>query len=162
MPDRVYNVLFLCTGNSARSIMAEVMLNHLGHGLFHAFSAGSHPNGRINPLAIATMEEAGFSTGGLHSKSWDEFAGAGAPRMDFIFTVCDDAAQEACPVWPGKPATAHWGVADPARVEGSDEARRAAFREAARVLRNRIELLVNLPVDTLESRTRSDRANMQE
>jgi protein-tyrosine-phosphatase len=151
MEDKPYNVLFLCTGNSARSIMAEVMLNHLGRGRFRAHSAGSHPGGRVNPFAIETMGAAGLPTAGLRSKSWDEFAAPGAPRMDFIFTVCDNAAGEVCPIWPGKPASAHWGVADPATVEGDDESKRAAFREAARILRNRIELLVNLSVDTLDS-----------
>jgi arsenate reductase (thioredoxin) len=148
--EKIYNVLFLCTGNSARSIMAEVMLDHLGHGRFKAFSAGSHPGGKVNPLAIETMRAAGLSTDGVRSKSWDEFAAAGAPRMDFIFTVCDNAASEVCPVWPGKPTTAHWGVADPAAVEGSDEKKHAAFLEAATILRRRIELLVNLPIATLD------------
>ena len=155
MADKVYNVLFLCTGNSARSIMAEVMLNHLGHGRFKAYSAGSHPNGNVNPWSIDTLESAGLPTKGLRSKSWDEFAAPGAKPIDFIITVCDNAAAEGCPVWPGKPTTAHWGVADPAAVEGSDEKKRAAFREAASILRNRIELLVNLPIATL------DRLSMQ-
>ena len=130
--------------------MAEVMLNQLGRGKFRAFSAGSHPGGKVNPIAIEMMSAAGLSTEGLRSKSWDEFAAPGAPRMDFIFTVCDDAASEVCPVWPGHPMTAHWGVADPARVEGPDEKKRAAFREAANILRHRIELLVNLPIVTLD------------
>jgi arsenate reductase (thioredoxin) len=150
MAESVYNVLFLCTGNSARSIMAEVMLDRLGHGRFKAFSAGSHPGGKVNPFAIETMQAAGISTEGVRSKSWDEFAVAGAPRMDFIFTVCDDAASEVCPVWPGMPTTAHWGVADPAAVEGTDEKKRAAFLEAATILQRRIELLVNLPIATLD------------
>jgi arsenate reductase (thioredoxin) len=148
--DKKWNVLFLCTGNSARSIMAEVMLDHLGRGRFKAFSAGSHPGGKVNPFAIETMQAAGLSTEGVRSKSWDEFAAAGAPAMDFIVTVCDNAASEACPVWPGKPATAHWGVADPAAVECADEKKRAAFLEVATILRRRIELLVNLPIATLD------------
>src|SRR5690349_3048330 len=141
----VYNVLFLCTGNSARSIMAEAILNHLGRGRFKAFSAGSHPNGAVNPLSLETLENAGLPTSGFRSKSWDEFAAPGAAPIDFVITVCDNAANEACPVWPGKPATAHWGVSDPAVVEGSIDAKRAAFRGAAAVLRRRIELLINLP-----------------
>jgi arsenate reductase len=148
--EKVYNVLFLCTGNSARSIMAEVMTNHLGRGRFRAFSAGSHPGGKVNPFAIETMQAAGLATDGLRSKSWDEFAAPGAPPIDFIFTVCDNAASEACPVWPGKPAIAHWGVPDPAAVEGSDQEKRAAFREAATILRRRIELFVRLPIDKVD------------
>ena len=155
MTDRVYNVLFLCTGNSARSIMAEVMLNHLGRGRFKAFSAGSHPGGKVNPFAIEAMAGAGLPTAGLRSKSWDEFATVDAPKMDFILTVCDNAANEVCPIWPGKPTTAHWGVADPAAVEGTDEQKRAAFRDAASILRRRIELLINLPIEKL------DRLSMQ-
>ena len=155
MVDRVYNVLFLCTGNSARSIMAEVMLNQLGRGRFKGFSAGSHPGGKVNPFAIETMAAAGLSTAGLRSKSWDEFASEDAPKIDFILTVCDNAASEVCPIWPGKPTTAHWGVADPAAVEGTDAQKRAAFREAATILRRRIELLINLPIDKL------DRLSMQ-
>lgn len=144
------NVLFLCTGNSARSIMAEVLLNALGRGRFRAYSAGSHPSGKVNPFAIETLRALGLPAEGLRSKPWEEFAARGAPPMDFILTVCDNAAGEACPVWPGKPATAHWGVEDPAAVEGTDEAKRAAFREAARVLRRRIERLVELPPDALD------------
>ncbi len=150
MAQKVYSVLFLCTGNSARSIMAGVMLDHLGHGRFRAHSAGSHPNGRVNPWAIDTLASAGLSTRGLRSKSWEEFAAPGAAPIDLIITVCDNAAAEACPVWPGKPASAHWGVAHPAAVQGTDAEKRAAFREAARILRNRIELLVNLPIDALD------------
>jgi arsenate reductase (thioredoxin) len=150
MTDRTYNVLFLCTGNSARSIMAEVMLNHLGRGRFRAFSAGSHPGGRVNPRAVETLKAAGLPTEGLRSKSWDEFAKPGAPAMDFILTVCDNAAGEVCPIWPGKPTTAHWRVADPAAVEGSDAEKRAAFRDAAAILRRRIELLANLPIEKLD------------
>jgi arsenate reductase (thioredoxin) len=150
MASRPYNVLFLCTGNSARSIMAEVLLNHLGRGRFVAHSAGSHPTGRVNPYSIETLQSFGLPTEGLRSKAWDEFAAPGAPPIDFIFTVCDNAAGEACPIWPGKPVTAHWGVPDPAAVEGSDQEKRAAFREAALTLRRRIELLLALPLDRLE------------
>ncbi|HEY2629129.1 MAG TPA: arsenate reductase ArsC [Usitatibacter sp.] len=145
-----YNVLFLCTGNSARSVMAEAMTNHLGKGRFVAYSAGSHPTGRINPFAVELLRNAGLSTDGLRSKNWEEFAKPGAPPMDFILTVCDNAAGEVCPIWPGKPMTAHWGVADPAAVEGTDDEKRAAFRETARILRRRIELLVSLPVTKLD------------
>jgi arsenate reductase len=150
MGDKAYNILFLCTGNSARSIMAEVMTNHLGRGRFHAFSAGSHPNGKVNPWAVETLRAAGMPTSGLRSKSWDEFARPGAQPFDFIITVCDNAASEACPVWPGKPTTAHWGVADPAAVQGTDEEKRAAFRSAMTTLRRRIELLMALPLDKLD------------
>jgi len=148
--DRVYTVLFLCTGNSARSILAEVVTNHLGKGRFRAYSAGSHPNGRVNPWALELLKSSGMPTSGLRSKSWDEFARADAPKFDFIITVCDNAANEACPVWPGKPTTAHWGVPDPAAVEGSDDEKRAAFRSAMTTLRRRIELLMALPLDKLD------------
>jgi arsenate reductase len=148
--EKVYNVLFLRTGNSARSVMAEVMLNRLGRGRFRAFSAGSHPGGKVNPFAIETMKAADLATDGLRSKSWDEFAAPGAPPIDFIFTVCDNAANEACPIWPGKLTTAHWGVSDPAEVEGADESKRAAFREAATILHRRIELLLSLPIEKLD------------
>ena len=151
MPERPYNALFLCTGNSARSIMGEVLLNHLGRGRFRAFSAGSHPSGTVNPFSIETLRAMGLDTGGLRSKAWDEFAAPGAPPIDFIFTVCDNAAGEACPVWPGKPVTAHWGVEDPAAVEGSDEAKRKAFRDAAAILRRRIELFLALPLEKLDA-----------
>ena len=144
-------VLFLCTGNSARSIMAEVMLNQLGRGRFKAYSAGSHPSGRVNPYSVETLRRLGMPTEGLRSKAWDEFAAPGAPPIDFVITVCDNAAGEVCPVWPGKPVTAHWGVFDPAAVEGSDEDKRRAFREAAAILRRRIELLLALPLETLDS-----------
>jgi arsenate reductase len=144
-----YNVLFLCTGNSARSIMAEA--NHLGKGRFKAYSAGSHPNGSVHPWSLETLKALGLPTTGLRSKSWDEFAAPGQPPMDFIITVCDNAAGEACPVWPGKPVSAHWGVADPAAVRGSDAEKRAAFREAATILRRRIDLLTNLPLPTLDA-----------
>lgn len=151
MTERIYNVLFLCTGNSARSIMAEVMLNHLGRGRFSAYSAGSHPSGRVNPFSIETMKGFGLPVERLRSKSWDEFAAPGAPPIDFIITVCDNAAGEACPIWPGKPVTAHWGVNDPAAVEGSDEQKRAAFRDAATILRRRIERLLGLPLAKLDA-----------
>src|SRR6186713_1871886 len=146
-----YNVLFLCTGNSARSIMAEVLLNHLGKERFTAHSAGSFPTGRVNPFSIETLDHMGLSTTGLRSKSWDEFAKPGAPPIDFIFTVCDNAAGETCPIWPGKPVTAHWGVPDPASVEGSDAQKRAAFSDAAITLRRRIELFLALPLDELDN-----------
>jgi len=149
--ERAYNALFLCTGNSARSILAEAMLNQLGAGRFHAYSAGSHPVGKVNPFAIELLERASLPTRGLRSKSWDEFAKPGAPVMDFIVTVCDDAAGEACPAWPGKPVTAHWGVADPAAIRGSDDEKRAAFRHAAQALRRRIELLASLPIGKLDA-----------
>jgi arsenate reductase len=142
---RSYNVLFLCTANSARSILAEVLLSHLGRGRFRAFSAGSHPGGRVNPLAIQTLKDAGLDTSGLRSKSWDEFATPNALHMDLILTVCDNAAGEVCPIWPGRPITAHWGVADPASVEGTEAEQLRAFKDAAAILRRRIEYLINLP-----------------
>lgn len=150
MANNPCNALFLCTANSARSIMAEVLLNHLGRGRFRAWSAGSHPGGIVNPFAIETLKGMGLPTEGLRSKSWDEFAEPDAPRMDLILTVCDNAAGEVCPIWPGKPITAHWGVADPAAVRGTDDQVRAAFREAALILRRRIELLVSLPAAALD------------
>lgn len=147
---KVFNVLFLCTGNSARSILAEAILNALGEGRFQAYSAGSKPAGRVNPLAIALLASKGLPTGGLRSKSWDEFARPGAPFMHFVFTVCDQAAAEACPVWPGKPMTAHWGVPDPAAVAGSDEVRQRAFQDAFITLHRRISLFTALPMARLE------------
>jgi len=147
----VYNVLFLCTGNSARSILAEALLNHKGRPNFHAFSAGSHPTGRVNPSAIRQLESAGLPTTGLRSKGWDEFAKAGAPRMDFVFTVCDNAAHEVYPVWPGQPITAHWGVPDPAAVAGSGEKIERAFREAFVALDRRIGLFLSLPLKSLSA-----------
>lgn len=147
---KTYNVLFLCTGNSARSIIGEVVLNRFGKGRFHAFSAGSHPQGQVNPFAIELLQSNHFSTEGLRSKSWDEFSGPDAPQMDFVFTVCDQAANEACPYWPGQPMTAHWGIPDPAAVEGNDETRRRAFKNALMVLSRRIELFTALPLDKLD------------
>jgi arsenate reductase len=145
-----YNVLFLCTGNSARSILAEAILSHKGKPNFRAFSAGSHPAGRIHPGAVRQLESAGLPTAGLRSKSWDEFAKPGAPRMDFVFTVCDNAAAEVCPVWPGQPMTAHWGIPDPGAVAGSDEQIERAFREAFVTLDRRIGLFLSLPLSSLD------------
>jgi arsenate reductase len=147
-----YNVLFLCTGNSARSILAEALMNNLAisAGKFRAFSAGSHPNGEVNPLALELLSRRRLSTEGLRSKSWDEFATPDAPVMDFVFTVCDQAAGEQCPFWPGQPMTAHWGVPDPAAVEGSDEIKHKAFSDTLMVLRRRIELFASLPMDKLD------------
>ncbi|TAN00851.1 MAG: arsenate reductase ArsC [Rhodanobacteraceae bacterium] len=142
-------VLFLCTGNSARSLMAEALLNVLGHGRFEAFSAGSHPAGRVQPLAAELATSIGYPAGRLYSKSWDEFAKEGAPAMDFVITVCDNAAGETCPVWFGSPVTAHWGVPDPARVVGDESQRRAAYRNAWELVRKRIEALVALPAEQL-------------
>jgi arsenate reductase len=145
-----YNVLFLCTGNSARSIMAEAILNHKGKGRFTAYSAGSHPSGQVRPEAIRQIESAGISTTGLRSKSWDEFAAQGAPRLDFVFTVCDNAAKEQCPYWPGQPMTAHWGISDPAAVKGTPDEIARAFRDAFAILDRRIGLFLSLPLITLE------------
>ncbi|KKB86085.1 ArsR family transcriptional regulator [Devosia limi DSM 17137] len=150
MPDRIYNVLFLCTGNSARSILGEAMLNHIGQGRFHAYSAGSTPKGAIHPMTLETLAKLGIPTDGLRSKAWNEFAVPGAPKMDFIFTVCDNAAGETCPVWPGQPITAHWGIADPAAVDGPAFRQRAAFEDALRYLRNRIGAFVNLPLASID------------
>jgi arsenate reductase (thioredoxin) len=149
MAERVYNVLFLCTGNSARSILAEAILNRRGKGRFKAFSAGSHPTGAVHPLALALLERTGMPTEGLRSKAWDEFAQPGAPKLDFIFTVCDNAAGEACPIWPGQPMTAHWGQADPAAMEGTDLEKTNAFREAFRMLERRIDMFTSLPIASL-------------
>ena len=145
-----YNVLFLCTGNSARSIMAEAVLNHRGKGMFTAYSAGSHPTGAPRPEALEQIESAGIATDGLRSKSWDEFATPGAPHLDFVFTVCDSAAKEACPYWPGQPMTAHWGIPDPAAVRGTPEEIERAFHDAFVVLDRRIGLFLALPMATLE------------
>lgn len=148
--DKAYNVLFLCTGNSARSILAEALLNRHGAGHFRAFSAGSQPAGRVNPFAIELLSDAGFPTAGLRSKNWDEFAAPGAPQLDFVFTVCDNAAAEVCPIWPGQPITAHWGVPDPAAVQGTDELKRKAFRDTFITLERRINLFVSLPIRSLD------------
>ena len=148
---RPFNVLFLCTGNSARSIIGECILNRLGMGRFKAFSAGSHPKGDVHPLALATLERLRMPTSGYRSKSWDEFVAPGAPLFDFIFTVCDNAAGEACPLWPGQPVSAHWGVPDPAAVEGTEEQQRKAFMDAAITLRRRIELFLSLPLQRLDA-----------
>jgi arsenate reductase len=147
---RIYNVLFLCTGNSARSILGEVILNRLGEGRFKAYSAGNRPAGKVNPYAIALLERLDYPTDGLRSKSWDEFSGPDAPQMDFVFTVCDNAAKETCPVWPGHPMTAHWGIPDPAAVEGSDAEKAVAFSDAYRMLASRINLFLNLPIESLD------------
>jgi arsenate reductase (thioredoxin) len=150
MAERIFNVLFLCTGNSARSILAESILRKEGAGRFRAFSAGSHPNGVVNPLAIKVLDSLKYATDGFRSKSWDEFAAPGAPEMDFVFTVCDAAAGEACPVWPGQPMSAHWGIEDPAGVEGTDIQKEAAFVLAARYLKNRISAFANLPLKSID------------
>jgi len=148
--DRPYNVLFLCTGNSARSVLAEAILNHRGGGRFKACSAGSHPVGRVNPFAVDLLRQAGIETAGLRSKSWDEFAAPGAPPLDFVFTVCDNAAGEVCPMWPGQPMTAHWGLPDPAAVPGSDEDKARAFRDTYVMLDRRIGLFTSLPIASLD------------
>jgi len=145
------SVLFLCTGNSARSIMAEVMLNHLGRGRFHAFSGGSRPTGMVNPFSLEALAEMGIDARDVRSKSWDEFAGRTAEPIDLVITVCDNAAGEPCPIWPGHPLTAHWGVDDPAAAQGNDEAKRAAFRLAAQALRRRVERLLEIPVERLDA-----------
>ncbi len=149
MTDKIYNVLFLCTGNSARSIMGEAIMNQLGEGRFKAYSAGSHPKGAVHPMALSVLNGLGFDTAGMRSKSWDEFALPDAPVFDFIFTVCDDAAGETCPVWIGHPMTAHWGIEDPAAVEG--EGQRAAFQQALRYLTRRIELFLILPHASIDA-----------
>jgi arsenate reductase len=153
LADRVYNVLFLCTGNSARSILGEAILNHEGQGRFRGFSAGSHPKGQVHPIALDVLTAEGLPIEGFRSKSWDEFAGPDAPKLDFVFTVCDDAAGEACPIWPGQPMTAHWGLEDPAAVEGTDFQRRAAFESAYRYMRNRVMAFVNLPHQSIDRLT---------
>ena len=150
MTDKTFNVLFLCTGNSARSILAESVLRKIGAGKFNAYSAGSQPKGNVNPMALDVLVGHKFPTEGLRSKSWDEFAGAEAPQLDFIFTVCDNAAGESCPVWPGKPMTAHWGIEDPAAVEGTDAEKRIAFTTALRYMKLRIAAFAALPLESLE------------
>ncbi len=156
MSTRQFNVLFLCTGNSARSILAEQLINHWGRGQFRGFSAGSQPKGAVHPLALELLRQMRLPTEGLRSKSWDEFARPGAPKFDFVFTVCDNAASEMCPVWPGQPMTAHWGIQDPAAVEGSDTAKSRAFRKACRELEARIKIFISLPIRSL------DRLQLQE
>jgi arsenate reductase (thioredoxin) len=148
--ERAFNVLFLCTGNSARSILAESLVNHWGQGKFVGYSAGSHPKGAVHPIALELLKHMRLPTDGLRSKSWDEFAVPGAPRLDFVFTVCDNAAGEVCPVWPGQPMTAHWGVSDPAAVEGPSTEKWLAFRDAFKVLENRIRIFVSLPFASLD------------
>jgi len=153
MPDSAYNVLFLCTGNSARSVLAEAILNKIGAGKFRAYSAGSQPKGRVNPNTIRLLHRLGYDTSGFRSKSWQEFAKPTAPDLDFVLTVCDDAAGEACPVWPGKPLTAHWGIADPAAATGTDAEVALAFTDAYRMLQRRIEAFAALPIKALDSMT---------
>jgi len=150
MSDRIFNVLFLCTGNSARSILAESLLNHQGKGLFRAYSAGSHPTGQVNPLVLDLLNQQGMPVVDLRSKSWDEFVAPDAPAFDFVFTVCDNAAGEVCPVWPGQPITAHWGILDPAGLEGNENARREAVSTAYRLLSRRISLFTSLPIQKLD------------
>ena len=156
MNDRPYNVLFLCTGNSARSVLAESLINHWGRGRFRGFSAGSHPKGTVHPIALDLLRQMKLPTEGLRSKSWDEFVAAGAPALDFVFTVCDNAAGEVCPYWPGQPMTAHWGVEDPAAVEGADVDKWLAFRKVFSQLENRIRIFTSLPLKSL------DRIRLQE
>ena len=151
MPDKSYNVLFICTGNSARSILAEGLMNHLGRGRFKAHSAGSQPSGVVNPLALQTLEKLRLPTDGFRSKGWEEFARLGAPHLDFVFTVCDTAAGEVCPVWPGQPMTAHWGVPDPATFEVTAEERAREFMNVAITLKRRIELMLALPMQRLDA-----------
>jgi protein-tyrosine-phosphatase len=150
MPDKIYNVLFLCTGNSARSILAEAILNRDGKGHFRAFSAGSQPKGEVNPYAMTLLRKSGYDTSAMRSKSWSEFAQPGAPKLDFVFTVCDNAAGEACPFWPGQPMTAHWGIPDPAAATGTEAEIGVAFNDAYRMLTRRIELFLALPIDKLD------------
>jgi len=150
MVEKTYNVLFLCTGNSARSIMAECILARLGQGRFNAFSAGSHPAGRVNPYAAELLRRFNHSTDGLRSKSWEEFARPGAPPLDFVFTVCDKAAGEVCPVWPGQPMTAHWGFPDPATIDGTEAEKRSVFADVYGQIHNRISIFVSLPIDSLD------------
>lgn len=153
MTDKVYNTLVLCTGNSARSIMAEGLINTMGHGRFQAYSAGSHPHGQVNPYAIERVAAIGYDTAACRSKSWDEFALPTSPKMDFVITVCDNAAGEVCPIWPGQPITAHWGFEDPAAVTGDDATKRRAFEKIFHQIMNRVQLFVNLPLKTLDARS---------
>ena len=150
MTDKIYNVLFLCTGNSARSVFAECILNHLGEGRFRAFSAGSHPQGKVHPYALAELARRHYDTGNLRSKDWSEFEAPGSPTMDFVFTVCDNAAAEVCPVWPGHPITAHWGLQDPAAESGDDIAKKKVFLQVFRELHHRISTFINLPFESLD------------
>ena len=150
MPDRIYNVLFLCTGNSARSILGEAIIDREGIGKFKGFSAGSHPKGAIHPYALELLEKLNHPVKQLRSKDWSEFAQEGAPKLDFVFTVCDNAAAETCPIWPGQPMTAHWGLPDPAEVEGNEAEKRLAFADAYRMLKNRISVFANLPIASLD------------
>ncbi|MBS4044791.1 MAG: arsenate reductase ArsC [Alphaproteobacteria bacterium] len=162
MPDqdaKPFNVLFLCTGNSARSILAEALMNQLGRGLFRAYSAGSFPKGEVHPMALDLLQKSGHDISGLRSKSWDEFAGADAPEMNFVFTVCDNAANEVCPIWPGQPMSAHWGLPDPAAVEGSEVEQRLAFADTYRMLGNRIRAFTSLPIKALDDMTLQNRLN---
>lgn len=153
MSDRIYNVLFLCTHNSARSILAEAILNHLSSGRFKAFSAGSSPSGKVNPFALEILWKAGLETDGLRSKNWNEFAVPGAPEIDIVITVCDNAAREVCPIWHGQPMKAHWGLADPSRVDGDDEARRGAFLKTYQDLTRRLKEFLSLPIENLDRET---------
>jgi protein-tyrosine-phosphatase len=157
MTERIYNVLLLCTGNSARSILAESLLNTLGKGKFRAYSAGSFPKGQVHPMALELLKRMNLPADNLRSKSWDEFAAPEAPHIDFIFTVCDNAAGEVCPIWPGKPMTAHWGIADPAAVEGTDTEKAFAFRKALKELETRIKLFSSLPIASLDGMTLQSR-----
>lgn len=150
MTDQIFNVLFLCTGNSARSILAEAILNRIGQGRFKAFSAGSQPKGEVHPYALDLLKHLNHDISFARSKNWEEFAAPGAPEMNFVFTVCDNAANETCPVWPGQPMTAHWGIPDPASAEGTEAERRLAFADAYRMLNNRISIFINLPMNTLD------------
>jgi protein-tyrosine-phosphatase len=158
-PDQPFNVLFLCTGNSARSILAEYLLNRAGQGKFKAYSAGSTPKGEVHPYTLDLLRRMNFDVSAARSKSWTEFAQGGAPKLDFVFTVCDNAANEACPLWPGQPMTAHWGIPDPAAVEGSEVEKRAAFRQAYAALENRIKLFLSLPLASLDKMTLQNRLN---
>ena len=153
MDRQAFNVLFLCTGNSARSILAEVLLNAIGKGRFKGFSAGSYPKGAVNPFTVELLQKIRLPVDGLRTKSWDEFAAPGAPKLDFVFTVCDQAAGEVCPIWPGQPMTAHWGIEDPAAVEGTDEMKRKAFFKAYNQLQHRLSIFVSLPLDKLDRLT---------
>src|SRR5579864_6153707 len=159
MPQRPYNVLFLCTGNSARSILAEALINQWGRGRFRGFSAGGHPKGQVHPIALELLQRVNIPTHALHSKSWDEFAVPGATPLDFVFTVCDNAAGEVCPYWPGQPMTAHWGLPDPAAVEGSESEKWAAFRDTFKALDNRIQIFTSLPLASLDRIKLQERLN---